>query len=63
MLDAGGCRNGKKNLGVSNTPYNGGWWVTDGSWWVTDGSWSVTNGGWWVTNGSWRVTAGGNMRT
>ena len=39
----------KKNPGVSNTPYNGGWWVTNGVWWVTDGS--------------WRVAAWGNMRT
>ena len=46
----------KKKLGVSNTPYDGGRWVTDGSWWLTDGSW-------WVTDGSWRVTAEGNMRT
>ena len=60
------CRNGKKKLGVSNTPYDGGrwvtngsWWVTDGGWWVTDGSWWVTDGGWWVTNGSWWVTDGG----
>ena len=62
---ARGCRNEKKNkkLGVSNTPYDGGWWVTDGSWWVTDGSWWVTDDGWWVTDGSWRETAGGNMRT
>ena len=56
----------KKKLGVSNTPYDGGrwvtdggWWVTDGGWWVTDGGWWVTNGGWWVTNGSWWVTDGG----
>ena len=41
----------KKKLGVSNTPYDGGWWVTDGSWWVTDGGWWVTDGGWWVTDG------------
>ena len=27
----------KKKLGVSNTPYDGGRWVTDGGWWVTDG--------------------------
>ena len=34
-----GCRNEmKKKLGVSNMPYDGGWWVTDGGWWVTDGS-------------------------
>ena len=39
----------KKNLTVSNTPYDGGWWVTDG--------------GWWVTDGGWRVTAWGNMQT
>ena len=33
-----GCRNEKKKkLGVSNTPYDGGWWVTDGGWWVTAG--------------------------
>ena len=68
-----GCRNGKKNLGVSNTPYDGGrwvtdggwcvtdggWWVTDGGWWVTDGGWCVTDGGWWVTDGGWWVTDGG----
>ena len=47
---------GKKKLGVSNTPYDGGCWVTDGVWWVTDGVW-------WVTDGVWWVTAGGNMRT
>ena len=46
----------KKKLAVSNTPYDGGWWVADGGWWVADG-------GWCVTDGSWRVTAGGNMRT
>ena len=39
----------KKKLGVSNAPYDVGWWVTDG--------------GWWVTDGSWRVTARGEMRT
>ena len=39
----------EKKLRVSNTPYDGGWWVTDG--------------GWWVTDGGWRVTAGGNMQT
>ena len=39
----------KKKNSVSNTLYDGGWWVTDG--------------GWWVTDGSWRVTAGGNMLT
>ena len=53
---SGGAVMKKKKLGVSNTPYDGGWWVTDGGWWVT-------GGGWWVTNGSWRVTAGDNMRT
>jgi hypothetical protein len=41
----------KKKLGVSNTPYIGGWWVTDGNWWATDGNWWVTAGGWWVTAG------------
>ena len=46
---AGGAVMKKKKLRVSNTPYDGGWWVT--------------NGGWWVTDGSWRVTAGGNMPT
>ena len=45
----GCCNEEKKKLGVSNTPYDGSWWVTDG--------------GWWVTDGSWRVTAGGNMQT
>ena len=39
----------EKKFRVSNTPYDGGWWVTDG--------------GWWVTDGGWRVTAGGNMQT
>ena len=42
---AKGCRNENKQLGVSNTPYNGGRWVTDGGWWVTDGGWCVTDGG------------------
>ena len=46
----------KKQLGVSNTPYNDGWWVTNGSWWAADGDWWVTDGGWWVT-------AGGNTGT
>ena len=50
-----GCRNEKKKPGVSNTPYNGGRWITDGGWWVTDGGWCVTDGGWWVTDGSWWV--------
>ena len=49
----------KKKIGVSNTPYDGGRWVTDGGWWVTDGGWWVTNGGWWVTDGGWWVTDGG----
>ena len=49
----------KKKLGVSNTPYDGGRWVTDGGWWVTDGGWWVTDGGWWVTDGGWWVTDGG----
>ena len=49
----------KKNLGVSNTPYDGGRWVTDGGWCVTDGGWCVTDGGWWVTDGGWWVTDGG----
>ena len=40
----------KKKLGVSNTPYDGGRWVTDGSWWVTDG-------GWWVATKHQRVDA------
>ena len=62
VCGAGGAVMEKKKLGVSNTPYDGGWWVTDGGWWVTDGGWWVTDGGWWVTDGSWRVTAGGNMR-
>ena len=53
MADARGCRNGKKEkrkLGVSNTPYDGGWWVTDGGWCVTDG-------GWWVATKHQRVDA------
>ena len=55
-VDARGCRNReKKKLGVSNTPYDGGQWVTDGGWWVTDGGWWVTDGGWWVTDGGWWV--------
>ena len=45
----------KKKIGVSNTPYDGGRWVTDGGWWVTDGGWWVTDGGWWVTDGGWWV--------
>ena len=45
----------KKKLGVSNTPYDGGRWITDGGWWVTDGGWCVTDGGWWVTDGGWWV--------
>ena len=45
----------KKKLGVSNTPYDGGRWVTDGGWLVTDGGWCVTDGGWWVTDGGWWV--------
>ena len=49
----------RKKLGVSNTPYDGGRWVTDGGWWVTDGGWWVTDGGWWVTDGGWWVTDGG----
>ena len=49
----------KKKLGVSNTPYDGGWWVTDGGWCVTDGGWWVTDGGWCVTDGGWWVTDGG----
>ena len=58
---ARGCHNKekKKKLGVSNTPYDGGRWVTDGGWWVTDGGWWVTDGGWWVTDGGWWVTDGG----
>jgi hypothetical protein len=44
---------------VSNTPYDGGRWVTDGGWWVTDGGWWVTDGGWWVIDGGWWVTDGG----
>ena len=36
--EAGGAVMKKKEkLGVSNTSYNGGWWVTDGGWWVTAG--------------------------
>ena len=54
-----GCRNEKKKLGVSNTPYDGGRWVTDGGWWVTDGGWWITDGGWWVADGGWWVTDGG----
>ena len=55
-----GCRNEKKKkLGVSNTLYDGGRWVTDGGWCVTDGGWWVTDGGWWVTDGGWWVTDGG----
>ena len=54
-----GCRNEKKNLGVSNPLYDGGRWVTDGGRWVTDGGWWVTDGGWWVTDGGWCVTDGG----
>ena len=46
---------GKQKLGVSNTPYDGGWWVTDGGWWSTDGGWCVADGGWWVTDGGWWV--------
>ena len=49
----------KKKLGASNTPYDGGRWVTDGGWWVTDGGWWVTDGGWCVTDGGWCVTDGG----
>ena len=49
----------KKKLGVSNTPYDGGRWVTDGGWWVTDGGRWVTDGGWWVTDGGWCVIDGG----
>ena len=59
VRDIRGCRNEKKKLGVSNTPYDGGRWVTDGGWWVTDGGWWVTDGGWWVTDGGWWVTDGG----
>ena len=44
---------------MSNTPYDGGRWVTDGGWWVTDGHWCVTDGGWWVTDGGWWATDGG----
>ena len=40
----------KKKLGVFNTPYDGGRWVTDGGWWVTDG-------GWWVATKHQRVDA------
>ena len=56
-----GCHNNKKKkkLGVSNTPYDGGRWVTDGGWCVTDGGWCVTDGGWCVTDGGWCVTDGG----
>ena len=53
-----GCRNEKKKLGVSNTPYDGGRWITDGGWWITDGGWCVTDGGWCVTDGGWCVTDG-----
>ena len=58
---ARGCRkrNKKKKLGVSNTPYDGGRWVTDGGRWVTDGGWWATDGGWWVTDGGWWATDGG----
>ena len=56
---ARGRRNEKKKLGVSNTPYDGGRWVTNGGWWSTDGGWCVTDGGWWVTDGGWCVTDGG----
>jgi hypothetical protein len=49
----------KKKLGVSNTPYDGGRWVTDGGRWVTDGGWWATDGGWWVTDGGWWATDGG----
>ena len=55
-----GCRNEKKKkLGVSNTLYHGGRWVTDGGWCVTDGGWCVTDGGWCVTDGGWCVTDSG----
>ena len=54
-IETRGCHNNKKKLGVSNTPYDGGWWVTDGGWWVTDGGWWVTDGGWCVTDGGWWV--------
>ena len=47
----------KTKLGVSNTPYDGGWWVTGGGWWVTDGGWCVTDGGWWVATKHQRVDA------
>ena len=47
----------KKKLGVSNTPYDGGRWVTDGGWCVTDGGWWVTDGGWWVATKHQRVAA------
>ena len=40
---------------MSNTPYDGGRWVTDGGWWVTDGGWCVADGGWCVTDGGWWV--------
>ena len=56
---SGGAIMKKKKLGVSNTPYDGGRWVTDSGWWVTDGGWWVTDGGWWVTDGGWCVTDGG----
>ena len=67
MLGPGGAvMEKKRKLGVSNTPYDGGWWVTDGGWCVTDGGWCVTDGGWcvidggwWVTDGGWCVTDGG----
>ena len=39
-----------KKKGVSDTPYDGGWWVTDGGWWVSDG-------GWWVATKHQRVDA------
>ena len=56
MARCRGCRNEtKKKLGMSNTPYDGGWWITDGGWWVADGGWWVTDGGWWVTDGGWWV--------
>ena len=44
---------------MSNTPYDGGRWVTDGGWCVTDGGWCGTDGGWCVTDGGWCVTDGG----
>ena len=49
----------KKELGVSNTPDDGGRWITDGGRWITDGGWCVTDGGWCVTDGGWCVTDGG----